>query len=202
MAQADITRFLLPWLTRWGLTDMAAAEPWPAGATLHSFAVDDYLVRSGDSCDTLYLLDSGLVRLFYLTEDGRERNKAFYRSGQITGAVSAALTDSPAPFSIQCLEPTRAICFSYRSFSIAAQSDERIAALSRQLLTEAFIRNEQREAMLLTCNAEQRYRWLLANEADLTDRVAQFHIASYLGIDAVSLSRLKRKISDQDGRQH
>ena len=47
--------------------------------------------------------------------------------------------------------------------------------------------------MLLTCNAEQRYQWLLDNEADLAERIAQFHIASYLGIDAVSLSRLKRK---------
>ena len=68
-------------------------------------------------------------------------------------------------------------------------SDHRV-----DLLSEAFIRNEQREAMLLTCNAEQRYQWLLENEADLLQRVAQFHIASYLGIDAVSLSRLKPKI--------
>ena len=51
----------------------------------------------------------------------------------------------------------------------------------------------KRQATLLTCNAEQRYQWLLDNEPDLTQRVPQFHIASYLGIDAVSLSRLKRK---------
>ena len=68
-----------------------------------------------------------------------------------------------------------------------------IAQASQSMLAEAFIRNEQREAMLLTCNAEQRYQWLLEQEPDLPGRVPQFHIASYLGVDAVTLSRLKRK---------
>ena len=52
----------------------------------------------------------------------------------------------------------------------------------------------QREAMLLTRSAEQRYQWLTDNEPDLLQRLPQFHIASYIGVDAVSLSRLKRKL--------
>lgn len=193
MAQRDITAKILPWLQRWNLEHLAQGDPWLDSMSLQSFGVDDFLVRSGDPDDTLYLLNSGLVRLFYLTPDGKERNKAFYRSAQVTGPVSAALTASPAPFSIQCLEPVEAICFSFRSFSEAADRVASINALRQQLLADAFVRNEQREAMLLTCNAEQRYHWLLDNEAHLVGRVPQFHIASYLGIDAVSLSRLKRK---------
>jgi CRP-like cAMP-binding protein len=193
MAHRDITDKILPWLKRWDLGHLTEGDPWLDSMALRSFAVDDFLVRSGDPDDTLYLLNAGLVRLFYLTPDGRERNKAFYRTGQVTGPVSAALTDSPAPFSIQCMEPVEAICFSFRSLAEAADRVAGINALRQQLLAEAFVRNEQREAMLLTCNAEQRYHWLLDNEADLIGRVAQFHIASYLGIDPVSLSRLKRK---------
>ena len=70
-------------------------------------------------------------------------------------------------------------------------------AIERRMLAEAFIRNEQREALLLTCNAEQRYQWLLQHEPHLLDRVAQFHLASYLGVDAVTLSRLKKKFRPQ-----
>lgn len=193
MAHGDITARIQPWLQSWAIADLAHDDPWLDSMALRSFGVDDFLVRCGDPDDTLYLLDSGLVRLFYLTPDGRERNKAFYRSGQIVGPVSAAMTASPAPFSIQCMEPVEAISFSYRAFTAATERDGRIAAVSSQLLADAFMRNEQREAILLTCNAEQRYQWLLANEAHLIGRIPQFHIASYLGIDAVSLSRLKRK---------
>ena len=193
MTTEKIAALVSPWLRERGI-DLPADHPWLRGMQHHSFGVDDYLVRAGDQDDTLYILHSGLVRLFYDTPDGRERNKAFFRAGQVTGPVSAAITGRAAPFSIQALEPVEALSFSYRAMSSAAAENLSVARATQEMLAEAFIRNEQREAMLLTCNAEQRYQWLLEQEADLPERVAQFHIASYLGIDAVSLSRLKRKI--------
>jgi CRP-like cAMP-binding protein len=183
-----------PWLERWSVDDLSHTDAWLQHMSVKSWAVGDFLVRCGDRSDTLFLLESGLVRLYYTTADGKDRNKAFYRGGQVTGPVSAALTSSPAPFSIESLEPTEAISFRFRDLVEASQSNTMLARLYRDLLAEAFIRNEQREAVFLTCNAEQRYRWLLEQEPDLVDRVAQFHLASYLGVDAVSLSRLKRKI--------
>ena len=184
------------WLQRHGLQDAGLAGVWDGRVTTCSFAVDDYLVRAGEHSDTLYVLDSGLVRLFYTTPDGRERNKAFYQTGDITGPVSAAMTATAAPFFIQCLEPVRAIAFGFEDLRRASLEYRPVAHLYTELLAQAFIRNEQREAMLLTCNAEQRYRWLLQHEPELVERVPQFHLASYLGIDAVSLSRLKRKLRD------
>jgi CRP-like cAMP-binding protein len=196
MAPIEIKKRLSPWLQRWSIQDLAHADHWLANMTLKTYAVHDYLVHAGDTSDILYLLESGLVRLFYTTPDGKERNKAFYQAGQITGPVSAAISASPVPFSIQALEPVEAISFRFRDLLQATWQNRELAQLYRDLLAEAFIRNEQREAVLLTCNAEQRYRWLLDNDSDLLERVAQFHIASYLGVDAVSLSRLKRKSRD------
>lgn len=194
MVSIDINTRILPWLQRWSVDSLAHADDWLGRMTTKAYDSDDFLVHTGEITDTLYLLESGLVRLYYTTPDGKERNKAFYRAGQITGPVSAAITSSPAPFSIQCLEPTEAICFHFSDLLRATRFNADLAALYRELLAEAFIRNEQREAVLLTCNAEQRYAWLQQNEPDLLERVPQFHIASYLGVDAVSLSRLKRKL--------
>lgn len=193
MASIEIQGRIAPWLQRWSIRDPGQ---WLQHMAIRQYATDDFLVRAADRSDTLYLLETGLVRLFYTTPDGKERNKAFYRDGQVTGAVSAAITSSPAPFSIQCLEPVEAISFRFSDLLGAADYNADVSRLYRDMLAEAFIRNEQREAMLLTCNAAQRYQWLLRNEPDLQDRVAQFHIASYLGVDAVSLSRLKRNLSE------
>ena len=193
MTDPDLQAALAPWLERWSLADLDPANPWLRGMRLTHFDTEAFLVRPGDRSDTLYLLQDGLVRLFYNTPDGRERNKAFYQSGQVTGPVSAALTETAATFAIQALEPVAAISFSLQALLLSAGEHRGVARLYREMLAEAFIRNEQREAMLLTCNAEQRYQWLLEHEPGLTSRVAQFQIASYLGIDAVSLSRLKRK---------
>ena len=194
MATIDPNVRIRPWLQRWSVDDLAHTDTWLANMSCRSYDAEQFLVHVGDRSDTLFLLESGLVRLFYTTPDGKERNKAFYRAGQVTGPVSAAITASPAPFCIQCLEATQVISFRYADLQQATLLNPQVARLYRDLLAEAFIRNEQREAVLLTCNAEQRYQWLLQHEPDLPRRVAQLHIASYLGVDAVSLSRIKRKL--------
>ena len=194
MAALDMEDRISLWLRRWSITDRSQIDGWLASMAPRSCDTDEFLIHAGDHSDNLDFLESGLVRVFYTTPDGRERNKAFYRAGDITGPVSAAITASAAPFSIQCLEPCEMISFRFSDLRVATRRNIQIANLYSDLLAEAFIRNEQREAVLLTCNAEQRYLWLLQHEPDLPNRVAQFHIASYLGVDAVSLSRLKRKL--------
>ena len=193
MADTDINARIAPWLKHWSVDDLSHALAWLEHMSVKAYRADDVLVHAGEHSDTLYLLESGLVRLFYITPDGKERNKAFFSAGQITGPVSAAITSSPAPFTIACLEPTEAISFRFADLLHATRHNQDLAQLYSDMLADAFIRNEQREAMLLTCNAQQRYAWLLAHEPHLVERVAQFHIASYLGVDAVSLSRLKSK---------
>lgn len=197
MASNDLLERVAPQLESLGVADDAARAALLGRLSAREFAQGDMVLRAGELSDTLYLLESGLVRLYYTTPDGRERNKAFYAGGEITGPVSAAMTGSAAPFSIQCLEDTRALAFAFADLEQASRDYPVLARRYTRMLARAFIRNEQREAMLLTCNAEQRYRWLLQHEGELARRLPQFHIASYLGIDAVSLSRLKRKLRQE-----
>jgi len=49
--------------------------------------------------------------------------------------------------------------------------------------------------MLLTGDMEARYRWVMEYEPWLLERVPQYQVASYLGMDPVSLSRLKQRKS-------
>ena len=158
------------------------------------FEQDEVLISAGSLTTDIYLICEGLLRLYYTTPDGKERNKAFYGTGEITGAVSAAMTATPAPFSIQALESSTVIRADFETLRWHSSDHPQVSQLIIELLSGAFIRNEQREAMLLTRNAEQRYQWLQENEPELQGRVAQFHLASYIGVDAVSLSRLKRKL--------
>lgn len=154
-----------------------------------------FLVRAGEHSRHLYFIQQGLLRLYYTSAQGKERNKAFYGPGQVTGAVSAAISGSAAPFSIQALEPSVTVCADFDQLYRQSHQWPELSRLTMDLMAEAFTRNEQREAMLLTCTAEQRYQWLCAHEPELLQRLPQFHIASYIGVDAVSLSRLKRKFT-------
>ena len=193
-SERDIGQHLSRWLDRWDMAEEPGVLELAADMQLRQLDAGDMLVCAGDRAESIYLVVAGLLRLFYLSPDGKERNKAFFGPGEITGAISAILTQGPAPFSIQALEKTTLLRSNFSQFQHFIQQSSRGSALYIELLTEAFIRNERREAMLLTCDAERRYRWLLEHEADLLQRVPQYHIASYLGVDAVSLSRIKKKL--------
>ena len=132
------------WLGRHRIADPAGLTEWLAHLSVARCEPGDHLVRCGEHSDTLYLLENGLVRLYYSTPEGRERNKAFYRGGQITGPVSAAISNSAAPFSIECLEPTEAIGFRVRDLHAAADASPAVARMYRDLLAEAFISKEPR----------------------------------------------------------
>ena len=194
----SIREILAPWLKDWAIDDPSVLAGWIDRMRRRTLAPGSILVRSGQTCHSIYLLQSGLLRLYYVDAEGRERNKAFYGAGAITGPVSAILSESRASFTIEALEPTICIEADLLMLMQLAPHHPPISRLVIKLLSDAFTRNEQREALLLTCNAEQRYRWLLEHQPDLAGRIPQYHIASYLGIDAVSLSRLKRKL-DNDG---
>lgn len=185
---------LKSWFDQWHISDTGLFNDWIGRVRARDFAAGEVLVHAGERVGDILLLQSGLVRLYYLSADGKERNKAFYGARQVTGAVSAAISGEPAPFTIEALQAGRLLSIDYATLVHLAPKHAEACQLLIQMLASAFIRNEQREALLLTCNAEQRYRWLLDNQPELLAQVPQFHIASYLGVDAVSLSRLKKKL--------
>jgi len=164
---------------------------------LRSVAAGEHLVQQGDSNLNLFYVNSGLLRLYYTTPDGKERNKAFYAEGAMLGAVSAAIRQQPASFAIQAIENCQLVQAEFTGLFASAHQHPVTARTLIELLAGAFIRNESREAMLLTLNAEDRYQWLLQKEPHLLERVPQFHLASYIGIDPVSLSRLKRRLQEE-----
>ncbi len=58
----------------------------------------------------------------------------------------------------------------------------------------SFVEKQQQQIDLLTKTAEQRYQELMNKNPIIVNRIAQKHIASYLGITTQSLSRIRNKL--------
>lgn len=180
------------------LTTNALVDDWLANSSLLRVDKSKIICAAGSKVKFFAIICTGLVRAFYQTPEGKEWNKDFFCEGQTAIAASAYLTDSVAPFSLQALENTTLITTPVTVLDHLSQQHPLLAGVFNRAVTKAFIRNEQREAMLLTRNAEQRLAWLQTYQPELLPRLPQFHIASYLGIDPVSLSRIKRKNNNAD----
>lgn len=181
-------------LAGFGVSDPELINALERVARLQEVAREQTIIHAGERPTHFYLILEGLARYYYLSPEGRQRNKAFFREGQLIGSLSAYLRQQPCSFHIAAVEPSLLAAIPLGLFDEQRQRHPQLQTLLDTVSRYILLRNEDREALLLTCNNEQRYRWLLEHEAWLPERVPQYQLASYLSMDAVSLSRIKRKL--------
>ena len=150
-------------------------------------------VRAGEPSTAMCFVNSGLLRFYYQTADGKEFNKAFSRENEFAAAYSAYLTDAPARFSIQALEPCQLLVAELREVVALFEAHRCWERFGRLVAEQLYIKKERREAEFLLDDASTRYRAFQAQHPGLESRLTQYHVASYLGITPVALSRLRKK---------
>jgi len=102
------------------------------------------------------------------------------------------LTGIPTPLKVITLEPCHVLRI-HRDEYLALGNELIGNHLMRIAAESSFIAKQQTQIDLLTKSAEQRYEELLQHSPEIVRRVAQKHLASYLGITPQSLSRIRRK---------
>ncbi len=159
-----------------------------------SFLTGDHVFEAGDCVSRIGFLVSGLARYYYLTRDGKEYNKAFALPGQPLTSVIALVTGQPSPFYIQALAPCDCLFMAYEKWVALCEQQPEWALLGRHLLEQLAIKKEGREADFLLLSAQERYEKFLVEYREIADRLPNYHIASYLGITEVGLSRIRRRL--------
>jgi CRP-like cAMP-binding protein len=129
--------------------------------------------------------------LYYRDARGTEWTKAFCLAGTVVAAYSALLRGEPSRLSIQALEPSTLLVADFDSYQTLTAEHPCWQIVNRKLAEGLFIKKEQRESELLLDDASTRYQNFLDEYPGLEARVKQYHIASYLGITPVSLSRIR-----------
>jgi len=152
------------------------------------------LFQAGEPVPNFFFISKGLVRFYYLTEKGKEFNKAFAIENEFVGSFSAMIFNAPCRYSVQALEKTEVLVIPVRLIQNSYDRHPAWERVGRRHAESVAVKKEIREGEFLLDSAETRYRRLLADHPTLIDRVQQYHIASYLGITDVALSRIRNKI--------
>ena len=171
-------------------------EEWSEfSANLRSrqFAPGEFLLREGEVGNEYDFIASGLIRLFYTTQDGKEFNKSFIAEGGIAGSLGSVLRGLPSRFSIEALEPTTVVAIPANIMERFYERHPCWERVGRRFAESLALKKEKREAAFLLDSAQMRYQQFLSEYPDLENRIAQYHIASYLGITDVALSRIRKK---------
>ncbi|MEL6615221.1 MAG: Crp/Fnr family transcriptional regulator [Bacteroidota bacterium] len=158
-------------------------------------AAREPLALPGSDAHDILFVARGLLRFYYPSDDGRESNKAFVAEGEFAGALASANLGVPLLYGIEALEDTAVLVAPYRAFAALMDADPAFERLGRKLAELILSRKERRTRGFLLQSATERYLDLERQRPDLLQRVPQYHLASYLGVTDVHLSRLRREIS-------
>lgn len=154
----------------------------------------DLLIRQGEPAPTLFFLATGLTRYVSVSPDGKEFTQSFIASPSVAGSTRAMVHQTPALFSIEALSDCICLEFEWQTFFQQMKSYPGFLETYAHLLESLFIGKEERENAFVQQSAEQRYLHFIHRNAELVDKIPLQHIASYIGITPVALSRIRKKL--------
>lgn len=155
---------------------------------------NSYVFAQGEEEQFLYFVKSGLLKAFYVTEEGSESIKSFITHGDVIGSLSATLDKQKASFSLACLTECELVSLPFDVLIAESRKDINLANTVIHLLMQFAMKKERREYEFLCLSAEQRYLLLKQNSPYLLEQVKQHDLAKYLGVTAVGLSRIKKRV--------
>jgi CRP-like cAMP-binding protein len=158
------------------------------------FKKGEYFQRVGDLPHKFGFVISGILRLYYINDSGDEFNKSLCIENDFVAAYSALLQNRASRLSIQALEETTLLVIGYKDYLKLLNQHMCWQILGRRIAENLFIKKEEKESQFLLDSAETRYLKFLKEYPCLEVRIKQYHIASYLGITPVALSRIRTKL--------
>jgi CRP-like cAMP-binding protein len=161
-----------------------------------TFLKGQHLIKEDEICQKLLFIHQGLFR-YYLLHNGEDITKDFAvdNINPFCTSYTSFMLQKPSEIWIEALEPAQISVWKRSDVIPLFQENFAWLRFSKAMADKLFFRKEQREIAMLKCSAEERYRLFLQDFPGVSQRVSQYHIASYLGIAPESLSRIRSKLA-------
>lgn len=158
------------------------------------YAKGELLLQEGSVCNFIGFIDEGIVR-FYQIKDGSEKVTAFWFAGEFLSNYRSFVSQRPSDHYIETL--TTGSYWRLDKDKLNRLYDERpmIDRLGRKMAEQLYLMVAGRLDNILKETPEQRYLSLQQNRSRLLTDIPQYMIASYLGVSAETLSRIRKRLT-------
>jgi CRP-like cAMP-binding protein len=153
------------------------------------------LLREGQRSEEEYFVMQGCIRTYYVI-DGEEKTTAFYTESESLNP-QCVITKEPSKYYVACVEDSTLLVSKASMEAAVFEKFPRFQTLCLLLSEELLAKNQATLDEFKTSSPEERYLNLLRTRPDVVQRVPQHQLASYLGITPQSLSRIRKRISEE-----
>lgn len=153
-----------------------------------------FVLTAGEVGRYLVFVVSGCLRSYYTDEQGREHILQFAPEDWWTGDMASLHRGVPASTSIDALENSELIIMDKAAQDLMFERVPKFERFFRILIQNAFITQQRRTISTLSRTAEERYAEFRRQYPSVDGRVAQKHIAGYLGMTPEFLSTVRKRV--------
>lgn len=163
----------------------------------NSFKKREIVLKAGELCEYNTFIIKGCLRTFFTDEKGHDHIFQLGFEDWWSSDLMSYVTGEPANYTIEALEETNVLQIHRDDYQRILVSHPRFERFFRILMQNAYVAAQKRMVESMSYSAERRYLDLVKKYSFMEMRVAQHHIASYLGITPEALSRIKRGIIEK-----
>ena len=151
------------------------------------------VISAGKIERSLYFIENGVARAYV---DGKDNRITFWlgMEGDIILSYHSYINNTPGYENIELLENCRLYELKTEALEVLYNTHTELANWGRKLAELILIKTEENYIGRLFKTAKERYIDLLQTDPLLIQRISLGHIASYLGVTQVTLSRIRAEI--------
>ena len=154
--------------------------------------------RPGEFCRHSFFVEKGLLRSYTIDALGKEHIIQFGSENWIVTDRSSVFFNEPSELYIDAIEDTTYVALDSTFADKTSQLSPAFQTFNERALHNHIRHQQKRINLLLSAPAEERYLNFIQLYPEITQRVPQWMIASYLGITPESLSRVRKELIKKD----
>jgi CRP-like cAMP-binding protein len=156
-----------------------------------------FLLQEGDVWAWNAFVCKGCLRTFRVDEKGGEHAQNFAIENWWTGDRESLMTGKPSEYNIDAVENSVVLLISKKNFEDLCASIPLFNDFINNVLQKSFNAAQKRIMTTISYSAEEKYLNFIKTRSDIANRIPQHMIASYLGISAETLSRIRKQIANK-----
>jgi len=153
----------------------------------------NHLLHEGQQCNHYYFVSKGCLRMYYLNANAEEQTTQFALEGWWISDYFSFLDNVPSEYNIQAIEKSEIIQISQESLNKLIKQIPLLQHYFYIILQRTAAANQKRLKNIYELSKEEIFNNFNLSFPEFIQRIPQYMLASYLGITAEYVSKLRKK---------
>lgn len=158
-----------------------------------SYKKKDFLLKEGQVCRSLYFVEKGCLRMFFINDKMTEQITQFAKENWWISDFFSFTDNKPSSYSIQTVEKSDILSIDSLSFDAMLKEVPEMERYFRIIMQRAVAASQLRIKYMFELSKEEFYLHFCTSFPEFVQRVPQYMIASYLGLTPEYVSELRKK---------